>query len=128
VGNSSTVAGKDGGTDWRAVVAAVACGVAVAVNVGKVPIAPTQLREEFGLSLVTAGWVASMFNTLAVFTALFVGMACDRVGHLCMATIGITVSIAAGLGGLFAQGSGVLLLSRFFESMGFSVLRFRRRA
>jgi CP family cyanate transporter-like MFS transporter len=119
VSNSKLVAGDDGGTDWRAVVAAVACGIAVAMNVGKVPITLTQLRGEFGLSLVMAGWVASMFNTLAVFAALFVGMACDRVGHLRMATIAICVSIAAGLGGLLAQGSGTLLLSRFFEGMGF---------
>ena len=42
-------------TDWRAVLAAAACGVAVAFNVGKVPIGMTELRAEFGLSLVAAG-------------------------------------------------------------------------
>ncbi|MCZ7653694.1 MAG: hypothetical protein M5R42_04485 [Rhodocyclaceae bacterium] len=50
--------------------AAVLCGVVVAMNVGKVPIAMTELRSEFGLSLVAAGWVSSMINTLGVTTAL----------------------------------------------------------
>lgn len=53
-------------TDWVAVLAAALCGVAVAMNVGKVPIAMSQLRAEFGLSLVTAGWVSSTINTLAI--------------------------------------------------------------
>jgi len=55
-------------TDWPAVLAAVLCGVAVAMNVGKVPIAMSELRAEFGLSLVAAGWVSSMINTLGVTT------------------------------------------------------------
>lgn len=57
-------------TDWFAVLAAALCGVAVAMNVGKVPISLGQLRQEFGLSLVDASWVSSMFNTLAVVSAL----------------------------------------------------------
>ncbi len=36
------------------------------MNVGKVPIAVSELRAEFGLSLVTAGWVSSTINTLAI--------------------------------------------------------------
>ena len=42
-------------THWPAVLAAVAGGVAVALNVGKVPMALAALRQEFGLSLVQAG-------------------------------------------------------------------------
>ncbi len=106
-------------TDWPAVLAAVGCGIAVAFNIGKVPIALAQLREEFGLSLVAAGWVASTFNTLAVFTAILFGMACDRVGQLRMATVGLALSIAAGMGALFAQQSVGLLASRLIEGVGF---------
>ena len=67
-------------TNWPAVLAAVLCGVVVAMNVGKVPIAMTELRSEFGLSLVAAGWVSSMINTLGVTTALLFGLLGDRVG------------------------------------------------
>jgi CP family cyanate transporter-like MFS transporter len=106
-------------TDWPAVLAALACGIAVSFNIGKVPIALGQLRAEFGLSLVAAGWVASTFNTLAVLSAVFFGMACDRVGHLRMAVFGLTVSLLAGFGALFAPDIGTLLLSRIFEGVGF---------
>ena len=63
-------------TDWRAVLAAAFCGVAVAMNVGKVPIAMEQLRGEFGLSLVAAGWISSMINLIAVTSALLSGLRC----------------------------------------------------
>ena len=106
-------------TDWGAVLAAVFCGVAVAFNIGKVPIALTQLRQEFGLSLVTAGWVASTFNTLAVFTAIFFGMVCDRVGQLRMTVAGLVLSAIAGAGALLAWNGTTLLLSRLFEGLGF---------
>lgn len=109
----------DAGSDWSAVLAAVACGAAVAFNIGKVPIALVQLRRDFGLSLVAAGWVASTFNTLAVFTAVFFGMACDRVGHLRMAAVGLAISFVAGLAALLADDRDALLASRLLEGAGF---------
>ncbi|MBE0612960.1 MAG: MFS transporter [Burkholderiales bacterium] len=105
-------------TDWRAVFAAVLCGVAVAMNVGKVPIAMPQLRTEFGLSLVAAGWVASMINTMAVTTALLFGVLGDRIGALRMCIIGLGAGIAGGLGGLVAGNESALLISRFAEGAG----------
>lgn len=105
-------------TDWRAVLAAVLCGVAVAMNIGKVPIAMPQLRAEFGLSLVAAGWVSSMVNTLAVTMALLFGLLGGRVGALRMCLLGLLVSIGGGIGGLFAQTGAMLLLSRFAEGAG----------
>jgi MFS family permease len=80
------------------------------------------LRQEFWLSLVAAGWVASMLSTLAVFTALFIGIICDRIGHLRMTGIGLAISIVATLVGLFVDDSGGLLLTRFCEGVGFLVV------
>ena len=108
-----------GRTHWLAVCAAVGCGIAVAINVGKVPMSLDLLRQEFGLSLVSAGWVASMLSTLAVFCALFIGVLCDRIGHLRITGIGLAISIAATLAGLFVHDSGGLLFSRFGEGVGF---------
>jgi CP family cyanate transporter-like MFS transporter len=105
-------------TDWRAVLAAAACGVAVAFNVGKVPIAMTELRAEFGLSLVAAGWMSSMINTLAVCTGLAFGILGDRVGALRTCYAGLAVSILGGVLGLVAASEGVLLISRFLEGAG----------
>lgn len=105
-------------TDWRAVLAAAFCGVAVAMNVGKVPIAMAQLREEFGLSLVAAGWVASMVNALGVTTGLLFGLLGDRVGALRLCFAGLLVSALGCLGALFAGNAAVLLASRFAEGAG----------
>ena len=54
-------------THWPAVLAASLGGVAVGMNVGKVPLALPTLRDELGLSLVQAGWVSSMLTTLVLF-------------------------------------------------------------
>ena len=43
-------------THWPAVLAAAMAGVAVGMNVGKVPLALPMLRVELGLNLVQAGW------------------------------------------------------------------------
>ncbi len=106
-------------THWPAVLAGALCGVAIAVNVGKVPLALSALRAEFGLTLVQAGWVASMLNTLAVVTALAVGLAAGRIGALRMVIGGLLLSGAASLAGLFAGGYGALIASRFVEGAGF---------
>lgn len=105
-------------TNWRAVLAAVLCGVAVAMNVGKVPIAMSGLRTEFGLSLVAAGWVSSMINTLGVTTALLFGLLGDRVGALRMCLIGLFFSALGGVAALFAGSETVMLVSRFAEGAG----------
>ena len=105
-------------TDWRAVLAAAACGVAVALNVGKVPIAMSALRAEFGLSLVAAGWISSMINTLAVATGLVFGLLGDRLGALRTCYAGLAISLLGGALGLLANSEGMLLLSRFLEGAG----------
>lgn len=105
-------------TDWRAVLAAVLCGVAVAMNVGKVPIAMGEMRAEFGLSLVAAGWVSSMINTLGVTTALLFGLLGDRFGALRMCLAGLAASALGGTAALLADGQTLLLVSRFAEGAG----------
>ena len=105
-------------TDWRAVLAAVACGVAVALNVGKVPIAMTQLRAEFGLSLIAAGWVASMISAIGVTSALLIGLLGDRIGALRMCLVGLGISVLGGVGALLSASAVPLLASRFCEGAG----------
>lgn len=105
-------------TDLRAVLAAVLCGVAVAMNVGKVPIAMGEMRAEFGLSLVAAGWVSSMINTLGVTTALLFGLLGDRFGALRMCLAGLAASALGGGAALLAGGGTLLLVSRFAEGAG----------
>ncbi len=108
-----------GRTHWPAVLAATFCGVAVAMNVGKIAIAIPYLREEMHLSLVAAGWVVSMFNTMALTTGLFFGLISDRFGAMTLCRLGLLFTVVGGITGLFSHGGNPLLLSRFLEGVGF---------
>lgn len=105
-------------TSWLAIAAVLLCGTAVAMNLGKVPVAMPELRREFGLSLVSAGTMSSMVNTLAVTSALVFGVTADRIGALRMCLIGLLVSALGTAGALFASGETGLLVSRFAEGAG----------
>ncbi len=120
---AATATGADQPTHWPAVLAATAAGFAVALNVGKVPVALPLLREELGLSLVQAGWVSSMLTTVAVFCAAAVGMWVGQVGALRMVLGGLLLCGAASLASAVA-GSGwlTLITSRFLEGLGFMVV------
>ena len=87
------------------------------MNIGKVPIAMPQLRAEYGLSLVAAGWVSSMINALAISMAILFGVLSDRLGALKMCLTGLGFGIMGGLGGLIAGNESALLLSRFAEGV-----------
>lgn len=106
-------------THWPAVLAAVAGGVAVALNVGKVPMALAALRQEFGLSLVQAGTVSSTLSTVAVLAAVGMGLVVGRLGALRLALGGLLVSALASAAGLLAEGYASLIASRLLEGAGF---------
>lgn len=106
-------------THWPAVCAAIAAGVIAAAYVGKLPPAIPLLREEFGLSLIAAGWVNSIFNTLSVCTAAFVGVLAGRYGALRFCGAGLAVMMLGGTLGLAAQGEELLFASRLLEGGGF---------
>jgi cyanate permease len=106
-------------THWPAVWAAIATGVIAAAYVGKLPPAIPLLRDEFGLSLIAAGWVNSIFNTLSVCTAAFVGVLAGRFGPLRFCGAGLATMMLGGTLGAAAQGEGQLLASRLLEGGGF---------
>lgn len=110
-------------THWPAVLAAFGAGVAVALNIGKVPVALPTLRRELGLSLVEAGWVSSMLTTVAVFLAAATGMWVGRLGALRLVIAGLLLTAAASLAGLWpALGLNGLLVARFVEGLGFMMV------
>ena len=108
-------------THWPAVLAATATGEAVAINVGKVPLALPLMREELGLSLLQAAWVSSMLTTLALMAALGFGLMAGRVGALRVVLVGLGLSAVASLAAssVGAGDFGRLLLTRFVEGAGF---------
>ncbi|MBE0622848.1 MAG: MFS transporter [Burkholderiales bacterium] len=106
-------------THWPAVWAVIAAGIVAAACVGKLPPAIPLLRQEFGLSLVAAGWVNSTFNTLAVTTAIFFGALAGRYGALRFCGAGLVAMMLGGLLGAAAAGETMLFASRILEGAGF---------
>ena len=47
---------------WGVVAVALIAGVIAAGHVGKLPPALPSIRAELGMDIVTAGWLASLFN------------------------------------------------------------------
>ena len=123
-----TAAGRDGGpsdsgaTRWAAVAAVMAAGLAIALNVGKVPVALPAMRGELGLSLVQAGWVSSTLTTVSLTAAALVGMWLGRLGALRMALVGLVIGALASLAALAAPGYGALLGTRLAEGLGFTIV------
>jgi cyanate permease len=106
-------------THWPAVAAAIATGVVAAAYVGKLPPALPALTSEFGLSLVAAGWVVSMFNAIATVTAIFFGVAADRAGAFRACIVGLVLLAVGGAAGVLASGTVGLMASRVVEGIGF---------
>jgi cyanate permease len=106
-------------TRWPAVAAAIATGVVAASYIGKLPPALPGLTTEFGLSLVVAGWVVSMFNAIATPTAMFFGIAADRAGAFRACIAGLAILAIGGAGGALATGTAGLMASRIVEGVGF---------
>ncbi len=106
-------------THWPAVWAAILAGIVAAAYIGKLPPAIPVLREEFGLSLIAAGWVNSIFNTLAVTTAVFFGALAGRYGALRCCGGGLVALMLGGLLGAVSVSETTLFASRILEGAGF---------
>jgi len=111
--------GTAGRTRWGLVATVVAAGIACALMVGKVPPALPRLRLDLDLDLVTAGWVASVFNLCAALLGVAAGLAADRVGPVRAMTLGLLLlALGGGLGAL-APDSTSLIAARVVEGLGF---------
>ncbi len=93
-----------------------------AAHVGKVPASLPLIRAELGLDLVTAGWVVSIFNLLGVAVGLVVGAFADRFGRRRMVIGGLAALVLGSVAGAMAQSGWMLLLTRFFEGLGFVIV------
>jgi predicted MFS family arabinose efflux permease len=109
-------------TNWPAVWAVFAAGLAAGAYMTKVPPALPALRGEFGLTLVESGFIATTFNLIGMLVGILAGVLCDRFGHRRLALAGLAIMAAGGAMGAAAPGFGTLLASRFFEGVGFILL------
>ena len=106
-------------TDWLAVATAIAAGITAATFVGKIAPALPALKDEFGLSLIAAGWFVAIFNIIAATGAIFIGLTADRLGSLRLCLFGLVSLVLGGAGGAVTASETWLLVSRIVEGLGF---------
>lgn len=82
------------------------------------PALPLQ-RAELGLTLVETGFIATVFNVMGGLLGIFAGTLADRYGLRRVGLGGLALLTASGLLGAVAGGFPMLLLTRFFEGIGF---------
>jgi len=105
-------------TDWPGVLLGVACGILVALCVGKMPPALPLLQEDLGLDLREVGWVVSLFSTIAMLCAAGMGLASGHVGAWRFTVAGLCGLVAGGLLGAASDSYAMLLASRIIEGTG----------
>ncbi len=106
-------------TSWSAVIAAYCGGLAAATFAGKLAPALPGLQSEFGLSLVAAGWLSSMFNLVGVIGGALLGLVADRIGALRFVVLALASLIAGATIGALTGSSLMLFASRAIEGFGF---------
>ena len=106
-------------TRWGIVVLATLAGMLGAMQIGKVAPALPLIREELGIGMITAGWVASVIMLTGATTATAIGVIADRLGYRRILMIGILALIAGSVLGGLSDSVGPLLLSRFIEGIGY---------
>jgi predicted MFS family arabinose efflux permease len=105
-------------TRWPIVFAAIAAGIAVAFQVGKMPAALPLLRADLGLSAVEAGWAISIFNGVTCVLGLAAGALSDALGARRLILGGLILTAAASIAGGFAESGAMLLATRLAEGLG----------
>lgn len=101
---------------------ALLAGCLAAAQVGKVPPALAAIREQLGVSLVHAGWVATAINAAAATLGVLVGLALARIGAQRGLLAGLLLlGLGSALGAAAADGL-TLILARACEGTGFVLL------
>lgn len=103
----------------RVVLFALATGWLAAAQVGKVAPALSLLTQDFNLSMVEAGWVASMIACVAAALGIFCGLASSVLGYGRSLMLGLALIVLGSLLAMAVPNVGWLLVTRFLEALGF---------
>jgi MFS family permease len=110
---------SDDETDWRDVSLILVAGVIGACQISKVAIAVPLLREDLGTSLLVLAWVAGAYAILGVLGGVLAGFAVSWFSLRRVVIAGLVLISAGNALGCFADGAGLLIVSRVVEGVGF---------
>ncbi len=105
-------------TRWFVVGVMIASGIAASLHVGKVPPALPAMREDLGLGLVAAGWVASIFSLIGAAIGIASGLAADRLGARRVLAAGLVLLVAGSGWGATTDSGAALLATRVLSGFG----------
>lgn len=121
-GPQPAVTVQTGTTAWLMVFLAIFAGLLAATQVGKAHIALPAIRSDLKLSLEAGSWLISAMNFLGLFGASLVGVLAARYGFRRFITWGLVVLAVFGFYGSTAANEVPLMISRFFEGVGFMMV------
>lgn len=103
---------------WPVVLAALAGGIAAAMQVGKVGAVMPLLRAEFGASLTAVSAYLAMISLGAGLLGLTMGLTAQRAGVLRAGLAGLVLLALASLGGALAPDWRLFFAARLVEALG----------
>ena len=115
----STTAVAPPATRWGVVLLVFALGGLTTMQLGKVPPTLSLIRVDLGISMVMAGWVASLMNLIGAIFGVAIGVLAGSLGHRRIVSYGLLCLVAgSALGGL-ADSGWFMLATRFLEGIGY---------
>ena len=96
----------------------LACGIAAAMHVGKLPPAIPALQQDLGVGVVQSAWLLSAIQCAAMVAGLGLALACTRIGLRRSFAAGLAILALASASGGLSRDAGDMLLARAVESVG----------
>lgn len=97
----------------------VLAGISAAVHIGKLPPALPVLRDEWGITLLQAGFLLSLVQFAGMTLGLAMGAAADAIGPRRTMVLGLVLLSVAGLLGGASTSAEALMVLRACEGVGF---------
>ena len=89
------------------------------MQLGKVPPTLPDIRADLAVSMIVAGWTASLITVLAVGLGIAAGIFADRIGYRRVIIHCLGLLAVGSLLGAVADSACILLASRVVEGIGF---------
>lgn len=112
---------KSGRLPAESVLLVVALFLVIAATNILTPLLPA-VRDDFGISIATAGWVVGAFGLARLLLDLPAGLLIDRIGHRRLSFVALVLLVASSLVGLASPTLEVLLLARVGSGLAVAVL------
>ncbi|UUX48932.1 MFS transporter [Nisaea acidiphila] len=97
-------------------------GLLAAAQLGKMSALLPLLREDLGISLVAAGWLASLLEAGGAGLGLAAGLLIGRLGNRSGLGFGLLLLAGAGLAEALAQDLAALVVLRLVEAAGYVLI------